>query len=303
MASKAQLHDMAQVKNYLEAKDNGAKHQILMEMAKETQRATEASGVKMDLAAAMTLTADHIKEVSALYDNDASKVQSAIEHSGSGFLDNVVIGEGQTRVSGNVGASFPHAGNPALNGASVDVTHGFTPAFGAVNQAGITVATDANGQYASTTLHGEAIPADNVWTTAAVTANRDGSQGFSENVGLFTSGHIPGTDRQDGSLYVALNATQQVGGTTPEKGPHGESLVLRADAQVSGDAGKSGGLDVGAFYVKGIGGSAVGAEVVGGEIIYTPLVEKNFALTLKTTATHDVQTNDNAVNQAISIDF
>jgi len=79
--------------------------------------------------------------------------------------------------------------------------------------------------------------------------------------------------------------------------------VLRADAQVSGDAGKSGGLDVGAFYVKGIGGSAVGAEVVGGEIIYTPLVEKNFALTLKTTATHDVQTNDNAVNQAISIDF
>jgi len=303
MASKAQLHEMEQVLKYMQTEDKNAKHEILMDMAKEAQQAAASRGSNMDMPAAITFAASQIKEVSALYGNDSSKIQFSIEHSGSGFLDNVVIGEGQTRVSGNVGASFPSVGSPALNGASVDVSHGFTPAFGAANQAGVTVATDANGQYASTTLHGEAIPADHVWTTAAVTANRDGSKGFSENVGLFTSGHIPGTKRQDYSLYGAVNATQQAGGTIPEKGSHGESLVLRADAQVTGDAGKSGGVDVGAFYVKGVGGNAVGAEVVGGEIIYTPLVEKDFALTLKTTATHDVSINDNAVNQGISMDF
>jgi hypothetical protein len=303
MASKTQLHDMKQVKKYLEAKDNNAKYEVLKEMATEVQKTAKTLGTNMDLAAAMTLTAEHIKEVSALYGNDALKVQFAIEHSGVGFLDNVVVGAKQTRVSGNVGAGFPNAGNPALNGVSVDVTRGFTPAFGAVNQAGVTVATDAKGRYASTTLHGEAIPADHVWTTAAVTANRDGSKVFTENLGAFTSGHIPGTDRQDYSLYGALNATQQVGGTTPEKGSHGESLVFRVDAQVYGDAGKTNGVDVGAFFVKGIGGNAIGAQVVGGEFIYTPLVEKDFALTLKTTATHDLQTNDNTVNQLLSIDF
>lgn len=304
MASQAQTEDMKTVLKYYEAAaDKNAQNNILMDAAKETREVAKAAGKNIDMAAAITLTAAHFKEVYQLYGNDAAKMKSSMEHSGVGFLDNVVVPAGQTRLTASAGANIPHDGSPAYSGTSVDASFGLHPVAGVVNQVGVSVDSDAEGKYKSTTIHTEVIPVDHFWATAAATFNKNGDKVLNENLGLYTSGHIPGTQKQDFSLYGAVSANQHIGGATPAGGNYGASLVLRADAQVLGDAGKTGGVDVGVFAVKGLAGNSVNAKVIGGEIIYTPIAETDFDFTLRTTVAHDLDKKDTSIVQAVQLDF